>query len=142
MPSSVSDALHERGVDVEHLLYCVKADLNKEGHYVDVHMTFDQGALYILQGYDAVAQDYFQVVDYEEIDIKNIEDLYIDRQIHTARLIVREENREYEIARFSLGKSEQFEQFKDRLLKTKNNEPIDDTDLKNREEFCPKCHNR
>lgn len=142
MPSSVSDALHERGVDVEHLLYCVKADLNKEGHYVDVHMTFDQGALYILQGYDTVAQDYFQVVDYEEIDIKNIEDLYIDRQIHTARLIVREENREYEIARFSLGKSEQFEQFKDRLLKTKNNEPIDDTDLKNREEFCPKCHNR
>lgn len=142
MPSSVKEAFLQRGVNVEQLLYCVKADLDQEGQYVDVHITFNQEALYILQGYDNVAQDYFYTVNYEEIAIDDIQELYVDRQIYTARLIVREEKREYEIARFSLGKSEQFEQFKDRLLKTKRNETIDDTDLKNKEEFCPKCHNR
>lgn len=142
MPSSVSEALQERGVPVENLLYCVKADLDQEGRYIDVHMTFDRDALYVLQGYDRVDQDTFGVIDYEEIPLNHIEELYIDRQIHTARLIIKEGETERELARFSLGKSEQFEQFKERLLKTKNNEPIDDTDLKNREEFCPKCHSR
>lgn len=142
MPKSVDEAFIKRGVAVEEFLYCIKADLNHEGHYVDVHITFDKTALYLLEGYDQVGEDVFQVVSYEEILLEDIKDLYVDRQINTARLIVVMEAHEVEIARFSLGKSEQFEQFKERLLKTKSQEEIDDTDLKDKEECCPKCYSR
>lgn len=142
MPKCVGEALLKRGVPIEKLLYCVKADLDKEGRYVDVHITFDEHMLYIIEGYDQVAEELFKVVSYEEIPFSSITNLYVDRQINTARLILEKEEHEVEIARFSLGKSEQFEQFKERLLKTQKGEEIDDTDLANREESCPKCHTR
>lgn len=142
MPESVKEALADRGVPVKELLYCVKADLDHEGRYVDVHLTFDKNTLYLVQGYDHVKEDIFQVVRYEELALPDIEKIYVDRHINTARLIVKLKDKEIELVRFSLGRSEQFEQFKNCLMKTKGNEEIDETDLKNREEYCPKCHTR
>ncbi|MCD7889018.1 MAG: hypothetical protein LUG23_03730 [Oscillospiraceae bacterium] len=52
LPELVADELYKRGVNTEKLLYCVKADLDGEGKYFDVYVTFDDKELYIISGYE------------------------------------------------------------------------------------------
>lgn len=117
LPSVVAERLTERGVDVDKLLYCVKADLDGEGRYYDVFATFDDTTLYIISGYEEYAamskeerlKEKFRgvpiikgfvkgfyipelvtynVVDFREIPIKDIKNAYIDRHQNSARLVM------------------------------------------------------
>ena len=153
LSTAVEDAYIKRGVFVDQLLYCVKADMDGEGCYIDQYITFTKDTLHILSGYETYNRvknktkkesiSKFEVKEYESIPIKEIESLYLDRLQNTARLMVKKEDgKEISVARFSLGFSEKFEQFSERVNLTKKGEAIDDTLLENQKTHCPNCGER
>ncbi len=158
LPSPVLRALAVRGANTDGLAYCVKADLNGENCYVDVYIAFDSKTLHIISGYDIFTNENkdrakdkkkdltysdFEVSDYSYYDLADIESAYLDRHQAAARLMLKKsDNAEFPIARLSLGYCEKFEQFCQRLIKTKNNEEIDDSALEENQVNCPICDNR
>lgn len=52
LPQLAENELLKRGVMTDELLYCVKADLDGDGGYVDVYITFTKDTLCILRGYE------------------------------------------------------------------------------------------
>ncbi len=154
LSESVENALVVRGVDITRLCYCVRADLDGEGNYIDTYLTFDYDKLYILTGYEKILRkrrgrrtirtaESFDVSSYTEIPLAEIEKLELDRQLTTARLVLTKvDGTACQLARLSLGQSDRFHKFIDRLFKVKRGDPIDDSQLKGSEDFCPKCHER
>lgn len=153
LATAVEDAFIKRGVNPAQLLYCVKADMDGEGCYIDQYITFTKDTLHILSGYETYSRvknktkrgslTRFDVKNYDFIPIAEIESMYIDRLQNTARLMVKKEDqRELTIARFSLGFAEKFEQFSERVNLTRKDEPIDDTLLENQKTHCPICGER
>ncbi len=150
----VLEALRARGVDPDRLRYCVKADLDGEGCYVDTVLTFDEENLYLLTGLETLRRKRrgrrvlresvsFAVSDYREIPLASIETLELDRQMTTARLVLTtRDSAACQLARMSLGRSDLFQKFVDRLFQVRDGEPIDDRQLQGTEDFCPKCHTR
>ena len=138
LSSGVEDAFIKRGVFVNQLLYCVKADMDGEGCYIDQYITFTKDTLHMLSGYETYDRvknkkklersSKFEAKEYDSIPIQEIESMYVDRLQNTARLMVKKvDESEVSIARFSLGFAEKFEQFSERVNLTKKGEPIDDT---------------
>lgn len=231
LPALVREKLTERGVNVDDLLYCVKADVDGEGCYYDVYAAFTKQTLYVISGYEEfpempknervketlrgvpVVKNLFKgsyvpemisykVVDFSEYEISQIKKAYVDRHQNTARLVLvllnegevedltppppaekpkaekadkgamphpphphggfpggmpgggfpgfggfrgfggssyDKEHKNIPIARFSIGFSEKFEKFCDRLNKTHRKEEIDDSLLDDVELNCPTC---
>ena len=52
MPDPVKNELVKRGVFTDKLLYCVKSDLDAEGNYIDVYLTFTTETLSAISGYE------------------------------------------------------------------------------------------
>ena len=193
LPELVKQRLGERGVNVDELLYCVKADLDGEGCYYDVYAAFSAEKLCVISGYEEYAERRdeskawskkykvpemitYKVAEYNEYPISKIKKAYVDRHQNTARLVIAlfnegeeretlaasaegeggEENffagfhgfgSSYDssrpnipIARFSIGFTEKFEKFVERLNNTCNGEPIDDSLLDAVQLNCPICH--
>ncbi len=110
LPKLVENELLKRGVMVEDLLYCVKADLDSEGCYNDVYVTFTKDYLYVISGneeYKHVASAQlmkqklfskkkhapremisFTVEDFKEYDISRIKKMYVERHQYSAQLMV------------------------------------------------------
>lgn len=150
LPKPAENELIKRGVVPEELLYCVKADLDAEGCFYDVYITFTKETVSVLSGYEKYQSSgrhkavqsavSFDTKDYTEYIMADIEKMYVYRQINTARLrILFKDGKDVPIARFSLGFSDKFEKFCKRVNCTINNEPIDDSLLKETETRCPKC---
>ncbi|MBR1739364.1 MAG: ABC transporter ATP-binding protein [Ruminococcus sp.] len=150
MAGLIGEELEKRGIDPEKLKYCVKADLDGEGRYIDVYISFDEETLSVLSGYEHYEKlkrgvkrrslAAFDVKGYSEYPLSGIDSLYVDRYSHTARLMVKPaEGADFPIARFSVGFSDKFEKFCDRVNKTIKNEPIDDTALDAVKTHCPEC---
>lgn len=150
LPDPVKDALSERGVKVDDLKYCVKADLDGEGKYIDVYITFTDDLLCIISGYESFDRPDngkrrssvtgYEVTDYSEIEIDKIGRMYVDRYSNSARLMIQDTKEEdFPIARFSLGYADKFEKFSDRVNKTVKKEEIDDTLLDAVKTHCPIC---
>lgn len=138
LPSLAEKELLKRGVMTDELLYCVKADLDGEGCYIDVYITFTKEALSILSGYEKYGKMErgskrknlvdFTVSDYSEYPLKDIEKMYVDRHVNSARLMIQnKKGEEFPIARFSLGFADKFEKFSQRVNLTIKGEPIDDS---------------
>ena len=95
LTDSVSEAFASRAVDVEKLKYCVKADLDFEGCYYDVYITYDEEKLYLLSGYDRLitkrrkSESGFDFKDFNEISVTDIEKLYVDRYQYASRLMAK-----------------------------------------------------
>ena len=155
IPGLLQNELLKRGVEYEKLLYCVKSDMTGDGCYYDVYITFDNENLYIIEGYENYTKETkkkpkqlleFKCENYDEIAVSQITRMYVDRYQNTARLmIVRDIDgvvKEYPIARFSIGFSEKFERFSQRLNNTHNGEPCDDTLLEGIKTHCPNCGER
>lgn len=150
MPDKVCDELAKRGVFTDKLKYCVKADLDGEGCYIDVYIAFTDETLSVISGYERYGRlgrrnknggmiD-FETHDYCEYEIKNIDKMYVDRYSNSARLMIADRSgEEFSIARFSLGFSDKFEKFSERVTKTSHGEEIDDTYLESKQIRCPKC---
>ncbi len=150
MPPPVSEELLKRGVITDELKYCVKADLDGEGRYIDVYITFTDTALSVISGYEhydrikrrTKRRDLvgFDTSGYEEYPLKDIENMYVDRYANSARLMVKDtEGEEFAVARFSLGFADKFEKFCERVNRTVNSEPIDDSLLEGIKTHCPTC---
>lgn len=146
----IETELSKRGVMPEKLKYCVKADLDGEGKYIDVYITFTDDTLCVISGYEEYAKlkrhekrkvmSSFEVKDYEEYELSKIDSLYVDRYSDSARLMLKPtEGEDRPIARFSLGFSDKFEKFCDRVNKTVNKELIDDSLLEGIKTHCPIC---
>ncbi len=110
LPELVENELLKRGVMVEDLLYCVKADLDGEGCYNDVYVTFTKDYLYVISGneeYKHVSGSQlmtqklfskkkhapremisFTVEDFKEFDIAAIKNMYIERHQNSAQLMI------------------------------------------------------
>ncbi len=117
LPELVKNELYKRGVQTDKLLYCVKADLDGEGCYIDVYVTFSDTTLYVIKGYEEYRQltakerfnekahnipilksfvsglvipemTSYKTVDYDEYDISKIKRIYVDRHHNSARLIL------------------------------------------------------
>lgn len=150
LPERAKTELLKRGVMTDELLYCVKADLDGEGSYIDVYITFTKETLSILRGYEIYGKMKrgskrknlvdFTVSDYDEYPISGIEEMYVDRYTNSARLMIKDSSgEEFPIARFSLGFADKFEKFSQRVNCTAKNEPIDDTLLEGVKTHCPIC---
>lgn len=154
IPGAVNSELLKRGVMTDELLYCVKADMNSEGTYYDVYIAFDKNTLYVIEGIESYPKRVkntlkdadFATQGYSDYALSSIEKMYVDRYQNTARLmLVAKEGdieKEFSIARFSVGFSEKFEKFTQRVNHTKNNEPIDDTLLEGVKTHCSICGER
>lgn len=85
----------QRAVDVSQLLYCVKADMDGDGRYFDVYITFDKEQLYLLRGYDTLVKKGgrhipdFTFESYDYYKLSEISELYVDRYRNTARLMAK-----------------------------------------------------
>ncbi len=214
LPAPVADELYKRGVMTDQLLYCVKADLDGEGKFFDVYITFTQNNLYVISGYEEYKEETtidklseraeklplikkffkttpireiisYKVEDFSEFEISKIKNIFVDRHQNSARLILamlkdgetesfgenanqvdenadntengensggampnfgwcaqnyEHDRQNIQIARFSIGYSEKFERFCERVNKTHRHEEIDDTLLDSVETHCPICH--
>lgn len=147
---AVENELIKRGVKTDNLLYLVKADLDGEGCFIDVYITFTKDTLYILSGYDVYGKNKknrlimpvtgFDFSDYKEIKISDIEKVHVLRYVTNAVLMIKEKNgKEYPAARFSIGFCDKFEKFSSRVNLTALNKPIDDSLLDEKNLRCPKC---
>ncbi len=146
LTDAVQDAFISRAVDTEKLHYCVKADMDKEGCYYDVYITFDDNSLYLLSGYDRLVKNkktfnsQFDFKDYEEIKNSDIDELFVDRYQFTARLMAKmTDGTTRQLALFSSGFSDKFEQFCRRFATVKKGEKPDDSALDDKKLYCPKC---
>ena len=150
LPQLAENELLKRGVMTDELLYCVKADLDGEGGYVDVYITFTKDTLCILRGYEEYGKMKrgqkrknlvsFTVSGYDEYPIDSIEEMFVDRYANSARLMIKDKSgKEFPIARFSLGFADKFEKFSQRVNCTAKNEPIDDRLLEGVKTHCPTC---
>ena len=117
LPELVKNELYKRGVPTDELLYCVKADLDGDGCYIDVYVTFTQNTLFIIKGYEEyrqltskerfkekaqnvpVLKSFFhgttvpeiieyRTTDYDEYDISKIKRIYVDRHQISAQLVI------------------------------------------------------
>ena len=214
LPELVGEELKKRGVPLDQLLYCVKADLDGKGEYYDVYVTFTKDNLYVISGYEeypdlkkrsqlamgakkglfgrkAIGADNlhamteYRVIGFEEYSIARIKNIFVDRHQNSARLIIAmlkdgekedflnkadapcgelppekdgppppdegkrfdwfgqtydHERKNIQLARFSIGYSEKFERFCERLNKTHRGEEIDDSQLDSLNTVCPTCH--
>ncbi|MDY2847743.1 MAG: hypothetical protein SOU50_05940, partial [Oscillospiraceae bacterium] len=52
LPRAAEEELLKRGVMTDELLYCVKADLDGEGCFFDVYITFTAETISVLSGYE------------------------------------------------------------------------------------------
>ena len=52
LPQMVETELLKRGVMTDELLYCVKADLDGEGKYIDIYITFTRETVSVIKGYE------------------------------------------------------------------------------------------
>jgi len=150
LPELAENELLKRGVMTDELLYCVKADLDGEGCFIDVYITFTTDTLCVLSGYEKYGKmkkhqkrkilEAFDVTDYAEYAVADIEEMYVDRYTNSARLMIKDKDgRELPIARFSLGFADKFEKFSARVNCTAKNEPIDDSLLEGVKTHCPTC---
>lgn len=150
LAGKISDEFLKRGVDTDTLKYCVKADLDGEGKYIDVYLAFNDELLCILSGYEHYGKlrrgqkreqlADFDVLDYKEYSLKDAGRLYVYRYINSAALILElADGQEIPVARFSIGFCDKFEKFCDRFGKTLLHEEIDDTLLDSIKTHCPKC---
>lgn len=149
IPEAVQNELIKRGVSINELMYCVKADMDGEGSYFDMYLAFTKETLHILSGYEAYGKLKnkgkgsgilkYEVKEYTYIDIDKINRMYVDRHQNTARLMIEDQNEEYSIARFSIGYSDKFEKFSERLNKVHKGEEIDDTLLDAHKTHCDIC---
>ena len=149
LSAAVQAAFAARAVDTDRLKYCVKADMDSDGCYFDVYITYDEDNLYILSGYDRLVRNkktfdsQFDFKDYCEIKITDIDELYVDRYQYTARLMAKMADKtERQLARFSGGFSEKFEQFCRRFSCLKKGETPDDSALDDKNLYCPKCQRK
>ena len=149
----IEQELTKRGVICDKLKYCVKADLDGDGRYIDVYITFTDDTLSIISGYEHYerlrrgekrrSMSGFDIKDYNEFPLADIEKMYVDRYANSARLMIKpKEGEDISIARFSLGFSDKFEKFSDRLNKTVSHEEIDDSLLEATKTHCPICGER
>lgn len=114
LPELVKNQLRNRGVDVDTLLYCVKADLDGEGCYNDVYITFNSTQLYVISGNEIYKQPSdtqllldklllmplkkkkhltrelvdFKVEDFCEYDVSKIKKMYVERHQNSAQLMI------------------------------------------------------
>lgn len=146
LTESVIQAFESRAVNTEKLKYCVKADLDGDGCYYDVYITYDSEKLYLLSGYDRLvtrkrkSEARFDFKDFTEIPVSDIKRLYVERFQHTSRLLAEKaDGEEICLSRFSGGFGEKFEQFCRRFECLKKGEEPDDSALEDKNLFCPKC---
>lgn len=150
LADKIGAELLKRGVDTETLKYCVKADLDGEGKYIDVYIAFNDGILCLISGYEHYEKlrhgqkrkqlASFDVLDYSEYKLSELQELYVYRYANSATLMVKKQSgEEFPIARFSIGFSDKFEKFSDRVNKTLRSEEIDDTLLDSIKTHCPTC---
>lgn len=150
LPALAEKELLKRGVMTDELLYCVKADLDGEGCFIDVYITFTPDTLCVLSGYEKYTKmkrrekrktlEAFDVSGYDEYKISDISEMYVDRYTNSARLMIKDtKGAEFPIARFSLGFADKFEKFSARVNCTAKGEPIDDSLLEGVKTHCPTC---
>ena len=146
----VETELLKRGVMTDELLYCVKSDLDGDGKYIDVYITFTKETVSVIKGYEKYGKlkrntgrknliD-FTVYEYNEYPISKIEKMYVDRYANSARVMIKDNcGNEFSIARFSIGYSDKFEKFCHRVNCIAHDEPVDDSLLEGTKTHCPIC---
>ena len=150
LADKIGSELLKRGVDTDTLKYCVKADLDGEGKYIDVYLAFNDEILCMISGYEHYEKmkrgqkrkelASFDVFDYSEYKLSELKELYVYRYSNSATLILKKNDEtETPIVRFSIGFSDKFEKFSDRFNKTIRLEEIDDTLLDSIKTHCPIC---
>lgn len=150
LPDAAKLEFEKRGVLYDDMLYCVKADLDGGGGFIDVYIVFTSETLGVLTGYERYGKMKrgekrkkllsFDTEDYSEYSISDVKNAYVDRYYNSARLMIEKTSgEETAVARFSLGFADKFEKFCQRVNATAKNEPIDDSLLEGVKTHCPIC---
>lgn len=141
LTKGAEEALINRGVDPDGLLYCLKCDMNGEGLYYDTYLTFDSKNLYIISGYDRLVSDkkkyrtVFDFKEYKEYSMEQLKELYVDRYRHTCRLMgkMKAEGEETSEKKETSEKNENLEKTQKSQGETNENAPKEN----NKEENVP-----
>jgi ATP-binding cassette, subfamily B, bacterial len=168
IPEHIKKIFTEKGIDAGRLIYSAYGDM-KDGRFIDVWVAFDEENFYILTGMEKVDKVKgkrrldvsFDLQDFEEIPVRQLGKLKIERYLSTASLVsVKEEKTDndclkdstavsddildtFEIATFSIGFAVYFENLIKLYENFKEGKDIYTgyVDI-DQELFCPKCGTR
>lgn len=146
LPESVEQAFAERGVPAAEIRYTAKADVSKENQYEEIYLALTDRELCILWGHEKFIEQRgkdtvveYLCTDYRCIPLSDITEVLVDRLYTVSSFLVRTKEEELLVCRLSVSLIGLFEKFKKRILALRDNEPVDDSGLKNEHKCCPKC---
>ena len=115
-PSHICSALNKCGLDTDGLIYCAVTDMDEQNQFCDTFICFDGKGLYIAKGNIDVpkkkGKEPFVIVEkLESIPLQDIDELYIEKFVSTARLIGKKDGVEFPLIRFSYACLEDMDSF-------------------------------
>ena len=133
LPEQIYSFLENHGISQQEIRYTAKADLAPDGGFSDSYLALSPQTLCL------VTADSSGSLKLETIPLSEVEDIWIERLVNTARLLIKQNGRERALCRFASGGIRIMDRFRDRVMKLKRQEPIDDSRLDDEEIRCPKC---
>lgn len=115
-PSHICSALNKCGLDTDGLIYCAVTDMDEQNQFCDTFICFDGKGLYIAKGNIDVPkkkgkEPFVTVEKLESIPLQDIDELYIEKFVSTARLIGKKDGVEFPLIRFSYACLEDMDSF-------------------------------
>ena len=144
LPDAVREVFKTHQIEPSDLLYAMMGDLDGSGNFYETYVAFDHTAIYTVSGQSEPGESAsdkpgFSLEKFERFELDRFEDAFLVQDVYTARFCIRYDGAEYTLCRFQAGGISRFEKFRERLIKTKKGEPIDDTPLDEDAQYCPKC---
>lgn len=119
-PPALLTELQRAGLDTSDLLYCCAGDMNNDGAFQDAWLCFDEKGLYTAYGSAKVdrakkrrkkIETTYSVESISAIPLKDLSTLATERYVSTGRLTAEENGETVSLARFSIGKLADFDNF-------------------------------
>lgn len=134
-PKHILSALEKCSLNTENLIYSAVTDMNDNGDFSDTFICFDDKGLYVAIGNVDVpskkgAQPTVTVDRIETIPIEEIDEIYIEKFVSTARLIYKESGEDFPLIRFSYACLEDMDAFVYAFNSFKSGVPIEEIKAK------------
>ena len=128
-PKHILSALEKSDLNTANLIYSAVTDMNDNGDFSDTFISFDEQGLYIAVGCIDVpskkgAPPSVTVEKIESIPIEDIDEIYIEKFVSTARLIYKKSGEDFPLIRFSYACLEDMDAFVHSFNEFKKGAPI------------------
>lgn len=116
LPKHILSALEKCKLDTKNLIFSAVTDMNDDGDFCDVFISFDEQGLYFAFSNvdlpNKKSSDPKVTVDkIESIPMSDLDEIYIEKFVSTARLVYKKSGEEYPLIRFSYACLEDMDAF-------------------------------